>query len=337
MSDHTEEDPTDDQHSEQPPPQHNAPQETAAESASPRPRLTRLWIVPAVVVPAIAAVLIATGAGSSSPPRTASAPATTPAQRIDALLAGIPQRANALGNPTAPVTLQYFGDLQCPTSREFTLGALPFIIRKWVRAGQLRIEYRSLETATREPAVFKAQQVAALAAGMQHKLWYYIEYFYHEQGTENSDYVTEEYLQGLASQIQGLDIVKWTGDRENPELARQVATDAHAAADQGFTSTPSFLIGRTESSQPNKLLQFSVIDPAAFNVAIEKLLAAPPSRSEPQPRTRSARGPASYGRSLAAYWQPAGSHHGAAPRVAGRELAARYQLINPYQQTYITC
>ena len=108
-----------------------------------------------------------------------------------------------LGNPNAPVTLQYFGDLECPICKDFTLGALPPIIQKWVRTGKVKIEYRSLETATREPEVFKTQQVAALAAGKQNKMWNYLETFYHEQGEEGSGYVTESYLQGLAQQVPG--------------------------------------------------------------------------------------------------------------------------------------
>jgi protein-disulfide isomerase len=86
-------------------------------------------------------------------------------EQVDVLLAGLTQIANALGSPTAPVTLEYFGDLECPFCREFTLGVLPSIIEKSVRAGDLRIEYRALETATREAEVFLAQQVAVLAAG----------------------------------------------------------------------------------------------------------------------------------------------------------------------------
>ncbi len=88
-------------------------------------------------------------------------------EETGALLADIPQSANALGSATAPVTLLYFGDLQCPFCRDFTLEVLPSIIERWVRADDLRIEYHALETATREPEVFVAQQVAALAAGEQ--------------------------------------------------------------------------------------------------------------------------------------------------------------------------
>ena len=69
---------------------------------------------------------------------------------------------------------------------------LPTLIQKYVRTGKLRIEYHSLETATREPEVFKTQQEAAYAAGKQNLGWYFIETFYHEQGEEDSGYVNEK-------------------------------------------------------------------------------------------------------------------------------------------------
>jgi hypothetical protein len=118
--------------------------------------------------------------------------------------------------PTAPVTLQYFGDLECPVCRAFTIGALPSVIGKWVRGGQLKVEYRSLETATREPEVFRSQQVAALAAGRQNRMWNFVETFYHEQGEEDTGYVTENFIQGIAKQVPGLNLTAWTSERGEP-------------------------------------------------------------------------------------------------------------------------
>jgi protein-disulfide isomerase len=164
---------------------------------------------------------------------------------IGALLAGLPQSGNALGLPTAPVTLDYFGDLECPFCRDFTLRALPSIVQRWVRSGQLRGEYRALETATREPDVFVAQQVAALAAGRQSKAWDFIETFYRDQGEEGSGYVTDAFLQSIATRVGGLDIAQWARDRADPALASQIADDERAAASAGLKGTPSFLIGRT--------------------------------------------------------------------------------------------
>jgi protein-disulfide isomerase len=251
--------------------QRKALEEAEAAGAKRKARLTQLGIVVAVVVAVVVVILIATGGGGAKKVAPHSAEANKTTAAVNTLVNGIPQNGNTLGNPNAPVTLQYFGDLECPICKEFTLGALPPIIQKWVRTGKVKIEYRSLETATREPEVFKTQQVAALAAGKQNKMWNFLETFYHEQGEEDSGYVTEGYLQGLAQQVPGLNLTTWTSDRANPALVTQVATDAQAANNAGFTGTPSFLIGKTGGT-PSKLEYSSLTDPLSFNEAIEKLL-----------------------------------------------------------------
>jgi protein-disulfide isomerase len=189
--------------------------------------------------------------------------------QIGPLLEGIAQSANALGSPAAPVTLEYFGDLQCPFCREFSIELLPPIIQRWVRSGSVRVEYHALETATREPQVFIAQQVAALAAGRQGRAWQFIETFYLEQGEEGSGYVTDEFLEAIAGQIGGLDLAKWRTDREDPQLAGEIAADEQAAQASGLSGTPSFLIGRSKGA----MTAFSPSDPGSFDTAIEGLLA----------------------------------------------------------------
>jgi protein-disulfide isomerase len=236
-----------------------------------RARLTQLGIVVAVVVVAIITVLVATGNGKRHVPGAGEQPAIV--KEVTALVNGIPQRANELGKPAAPVALQYFGDLECPVCRAFTLSALPVIIQKWVRGGELKIEYRSMETATDDPEVFKAQQVAALAAGKQDKLWNFIETFYHEQGEEHTGYVTEKFIQGIAAQVPGLNLSQWTSDRGDAALASQVASDGQAANAAGIGGTPGFLIGRSGGAM-KQLEPSSFTEAGSFDEAIEKLLRA---------------------------------------------------------------
>jgi protein-disulfide isomerase len=264
--------PTRKQRREQARAQRKALERAAVASAARRTRMTQLAVVLAVVVAGIVAILVAT-AGSGAV--TKIAPETAQARSVDAgvntLLSGIPQNGSVLGRPTAPVTLEYFGDLECPVCRAFTVNALPAIIGKWVRGGQLKIEYHSLETATREPEVFKSQQVAALAAGRQQKMWNFIETFYHEQGEEDSGYVTESYIQGIAGQVKGLNLARWTSDRDDQALANQVTSDAQDANEHGFNGTPSFLIGKTGGTL-SKLEPSSYAQAGPFDEAIEKLV-----------------------------------------------------------------
>jgi protein-disulfide isomerase len=254
--------------------QRRAMEEAAAASAVRRTRMTQLGIVVSVVVVAIVVVLVATGGGSKKGIPASKHERNSVVNEVTALVGGIPQNGNVLGSPTAPVSLQYFGDLECPICQKFTLGALPTIVSKWVRTGKMKIEYRSLETATREPEVFKSQQVAAYAAGKQNKAWNFIETFYHEQGEEDSGYVTEKYIQNIASQVPGLNLAQWTTDRSNQELANEVTvTDAQAASNAGFDGTPSFLIGHTGGTM-SKVEYSNPEDPGFINEAVEKLLKA---------------------------------------------------------------
>jgi protein-disulfide isomerase len=222
------------------------------------------------LVTSVTAIVLTSGGSTQAEQQSSKTSAL--GRSIDALLDGVPQSGNALGSPSAPVTLQFFGDLECPTSREFTLEFLPSVIARWVRGGKLRIEYRSLRTATRDAEVFMAQQTAALAAGMQSKLWHYIESFYHQQGLEGSGYVTDGFLRKLAEQTPGLNFERWSGDREEPSLAAEVASDEQIAAGRGLHSTPSLLIGHTSSGPAGKPQRLLVVAPLAIDSAIEELL-----------------------------------------------------------------
>jgi protein-disulfide isomerase len=157
------------------------------------------------------------------------------------------QSGNALGSSTAPVTLQLFVGVQCPTARAFTLASPPYVTREWVRPGTVRIEFRSLRSVS-ESETSATRQAAALAAGMQDKLWYFLEYFYHEQGPEHSGYVTENHLASLARQVSGLNLAQSNEERSDEGLVTQVTQDEQLARAMQLTGTLSFLVGRTGSA-----------------------------------------------------------------------------------------
>jgi protein-disulfide isomerase len=237
-----------------------------------RRRIRWLATIVAGLVIAAVVVLIATGQ-SKGPAKVApqSAQARAVTATVTALLAGVPQHGNVLGRPTAPVTLQYFGDLECPVCRSFTTEALPSLIHRWVRGGELKIEYRSLETATREPELFTNQQGAALAAGQQSRMWNFLETFYAEQGEEDSGYVTERFIQGIATQVPGLDLGRWSAARADVGLGQALVVDSQVAANDKLGGTPAFLIGRSGRT-PQRLEPSSFTAPESFDRAIEASL-----------------------------------------------------------------
>jgi protein-disulfide isomerase len=221
-------------------------------------RQRRLRLVSGVVIAAVAvvavAIAISSGGGSGNSGLQTGTKANATVSGVETLLAGISQNGNTLGNPNAKVTVTEFGDLECPICRDFALGSENTLIAKDVRSGKVKLVYRSLETATGngpDPGVFPTQQAAALAAGLQKREWDYIELFYHEQGTEDTSYVNDAYLDGLARQISGLNFSQWNSARGSSSLTSQVTSDEQTAASKGYNSTPTLTVtGPKGESQP---------------------------------------------------------------------------------------
>jgi protein-disulfide isomerase len=205
---------------------------------------------------AIAAVLVATavvafGAGGSPSRKRID-------QEVTALLAGIPQHGPALGSSSAPVTLQIFIDLECPTVRSFVESYLPSIIRTWVRTGDVGLEYRPLKTDTIDEHFFFRQEEATLAAGEQNRLWNFALTFVHQQGAHFTDYATDAFLVHMASQVPELEMPRWNRDRKDISLFKPIALSVYAAHRRGLASTPSFLISGPATSSVKDELESSL-------------------------------------------------------------------------------
>lgn len=151
----------------------------------------------------------------------------------------------------APVTLQVFADLEDNDSKRWVLTLLPAIIDDFVRRGILKVEYRSYKTNTIHPETFVKQQAAAVAAGAQDKLWNFVYIFYYEQGVEYTPYVTEHYIDNIASQIPELNIAQWHKDRNDGRRSEQVVTDDQTARADGIHTSPAYRLGRTGGTLKN--------------------------------------------------------------------------------------
>lgn len=166
-------------------------------------------------------------------------------REVTTVLAGIPQHGRTLGSPHAPLTVQIFADLECPTVRLFAIKYLPRLIADWVRPGLVQIRYRPLETDTLNEQTFFRQEAATLAAGEQDKLWNFFLTFVREQKLEYSGYATDPFLADIGSQIRGLHKARWQQDGSDPVLTEQVALDLQAAHSRDLSYTPSFLLAPT--------------------------------------------------------------------------------------------
>jgi protein-disulfide isomerase len=236
-------------------------EERAAAERAARNKRTRMLagvVLGAIAVIAVAVVISTSGNGGKPAPKPGSSVSNAQVAAVNHLLNGIPQSGQTLGNPSAPVTITEYADLECPVCDAFALptnknssdgspgtGYFDQLVNQYVRTGKAKIVYRSLETATGNgpnASMWTQQQAAAYAAGLQNKAWNYIETFYYEQQPETSSYVNPAFLQGIAQQVPGLDVSKWGSDRQSQSLASQVASEGQTAVSQGYNSTPTVVI-----------------------------------------------------------------------------------------------
>jgi protein-disulfide isomerase len=245
-----------------------AAERALAEQARRRRRLQTVAGV-VIVAAAVVAVAIAISSGSGAAGLQTGQKAQATITAVRQLLAGIPQSGTRLGSPGAPVKMYYYGDLECPVCRAFTLSSFAELVANDVRLGRVQVIYRALKSATPDPQTFQTQQVAALAAGQQNHFWDYAELFYHEQGAEGSGYVTESYLDGLARQVPGLDYASWLTVRNSSSLAAQLSADARQAAAVHATGTPTLVFAgrRGQAEPPSGIPAYSDLEQAIKSVA----------------------------------------------------------------------
>lgn len=218
--------------------QRRAAERAAVAAESRRRRIRNLLAAAGVAIVAVAAAIAVSASGGAE---------KTPVARSSAakLVAGIPEHDGVLGNPKAPVTVTEYLDLQCPICAEASKANLPDLIDKYVRTGKVKLQARTLSFIG--PDSVRAAKVAAGAA-QQGKLWAFLETFYASQGTENSGYVTDDFLTGVA---------KAAGVNADRALAYADGNSAQQSLDQAdaaaqalkIDSTPTFTVSKGNGSQ----------------------------------------------------------------------------------------
>jgi protein-disulfide isomerase len=217
---------------------------------------SKLYRLAAIAALAFGAALLAIVVASPSEPK--SEPSTA-ARDAAALVSGIPERDGVLGDPAAPVTVTEFVDLQCPVCAVTAAEILPTVIENYVRPGKVKLELRTLHFLG--PDSERAARVAA-GAERQGRLWAFTEAFYAAQGQENSGYVTDDFLRGIAA-AAGVDaaaaLEQAGSDRATKRLERANA-DAQAL---GVSGTPTFAVKRGDG-QPQ------VVEAGSLLAALER-------------------------------------------------------------------
>jgi protein-disulfide isomerase len=225
--------------------------DAARREASPRVLIAAVAIVVLLIAGVVAAVKLTGGSSGSSPSSTASV-ALPGAGDVQRLLKGVPQTGNVLGEPSAPVTMVEYVDLQCPYCQQFETQVMPNVIERFVRTGKLKVELRILAFIGPDS---QRGQAAAIAAAKQGREFNFVQLLYGTQAGENSGWLSDEMVTSAANSIPGLDTQQLLSDAGASGIkttAQQYVTQATADKVSG---TPTLLVGHTGSTLSKVSLQ----------------------------------------------------------------------------------
>jgi protein-disulfide isomerase len=167
------------------------------------------------------------------------------------------------GNAEAPVTLEEFGDFQCPPCAMMAA----FLKKTEEEYGsRLRLIFHQFPLAMHAHA--REAALAAEAAGMQGRFWEMHDLLYKEQAiwskADNVPILFNSYAGTL-----GLDLDRFKKDLQNPEVVARVDADQKLGASRGVTSTPTLFVN-------NVALPPAAINPSGVKKAIETALKEKP-------------------------------------------------------------
>ncbi|MGW9075853.1 DsbA family protein [Streptomyces kronopolitis] len=243
-------------------------------SASRTRKLAAVGAVLALVVAVIAiGVVIAKSTQSGNETASGAAPGTSsspeagedPAQQkmFDDLARRTTRRADgdplAVGKKDAPVVLVEYADYQCSFCGRFTRETQPELIKKYVDAGTLRIEFRNF-------TVFGADSEraarASWAAGQQGRFWQLHDQLYAK--TRKGSALAEDKLVSLARDSGVKDIDRFRADMKSADADKALKKDQDEGYQLGVQSTPSFLVNGRPVAGAQPLEVFSqAVDEAA--------------------------------------------------------------------------
>ena len=176
-----------------------------------------------------------------------------------------------LGDADAKLTLVEFTDYQCPFCKRHFNAVLPQIKKDYVDTGKLKYVMRQFPLVRIHPRATKASE-AALCAGDQGKYWEVHDRIFRDQRK-----LSDEDLLGHA-EAEGLEGAQFKDCLSSGKYTQRVKTDAEEGAKAGVKGTPSFFLGLTDPSSPDKIRATQFIRGAqafrSFKTAIDKILTA---------------------------------------------------------------
>ena len=168
------------------------------------------------------------------------------------------------GPANAPVTLEEFGDFQCPPC-----GMLAGPIQQLEKdhSKDLRVIFHNFPLINHSHA--REAACAAEAAGLQGKFWEMHDLLYHEQ-PEWSKAIDAQALFTAYAGMLGLNVDRFKQDMNSEKVKELVAADQKRGTSLGVQNTPTLFLN-------NRALDAATMNPANLRAAVDAAVKAKPS------------------------------------------------------------
>jgi protein-disulfide isomerase len=153
---------------------------------------------------------------------------------------------NVKGNVAAPVTIEEWGDFQCPACRQWAQGPGRELERPLLQAGQAKLVFRHLAFLGNESV---EAAVAGECARDQGRFWDYHDTLFSRQGGENRGTFSRDNLKQYAADI-GLDTAAFNACVDSERYRDRVLADVAEGDRQGVRSTPTVFVNGRKIENP---------------------------------------------------------------------------------------
>lgn len=190
----------------------------------------------------VAAALIAWSLKQSAMETPVASPVVNSSRPSPPPKAGDPgaEPAHSIGDAKAPITLEEFGDFQCPPC-----GMLHPVLKTMEQefGPRIRLIFREFPLVPAHQHALAAAR-SAEAAGMQGKFWQMHALLYENQANWSNAFDVRPIFEGFATKI-GLDLEKFKRDLSSEAVAQRVFLDGKRGRSLGVEGTPTmFMNGR---------------------------------------------------------------------------------------------
>ena len=168
---------------------------------------------------------------------------------------------HARGNPNASITLEEFGDFQCPPC-----GMLSEAINQLEKdyRPNLRVIFHNFPLAVHAHA--REAALAAEAAGLQGRFWEMHDLLYREQSVWSKATDVRVLLNSYAG-ILGLDLERFKKDVDSDQTKTRVDADQKQGSSLGVQNTPTIFLN-------NRVVDPKLLNPDALRAEIEEAVKA---------------------------------------------------------------